>query len=34
VTLDYVLSPPADLNAALENPIGFFVTNIRYEVIA
>lgn len=31
VTLDYMTSPPNDLNQALKNPIGFFVTNLRYE---
>lgn len=30
-TLDFVVSPPEDLNTVLKNPIGFYVTGFRYE---
>lgn len=30
-TLDYILIPPENLQDALKNPIGFYVTGFRYE---
>jgi len=32
-TMDYVLVPPNDYKSIVANPIGFYVTNMRYEVI-
>lgn len=33
VVLDYALVPPKDFRNIVANPIGFYVTNMRYEVI-
>ncbi|MCX8016316.1 MAG: type IV secretion system protein [Rhodocyclaceae bacterium] len=33
VTLDFVLYPPQDIKSIEKNPIGFYVTGFRYEVI-
>jgi type IV secretory pathway component VirB8 len=33
LALDYALVPPKDFRSIVANPIGFYVTNMRYEVI-